>query len=271
MFENFDINKLIYGAVYILIAITFYFLATRIINALLLKPRDRLGGKLAARQLQRMDTLRAMLKSITKYITIIGLMLALLANFGVDVSSLLAGLGIATAIIGLAFQDLGKDIIAGFGIIMENQYEVGDLIEVGSFRGRVTSVSLKNTRIKNYRGKELCVANRNMSSVINYSTHNTLAQVDIPVAYSADSEHVSKVLEKVCEDLKAMNLEQIVGEVNCYGPVTIGDSAIIWRITAECEPYRHFKPQRMIRKLAISELKKARIEIPYQQIDIHNK
>ena len=271
MFENFNIDKFIYAIVYVLIAVIFYFIITRIINLVLQKPREKLGNKLSTRQKQRMDTYRTMLCSVAKYVVIVALILALLANFGVDVSSLLAGLGIATAIIGLAFQDLGKDIIAGFGIVSNNLYEVGDLIEIDGFKGRVTEVNLKNTRIKNYRGKELIVANRKMNSVINYSTYNTLAQVDIPVPYDADSEHVSAVLEKVCEELKNAGLEQIVGEVDYYGPIEIKDSAIIWRVTAECEPYKHFKPQRTIRRLVLSEFKKARIKIPYNQLDIHSK
>ena len=271
MFENFDVNKIIYSIVYILIAIVFYCIITRIINVVFKKPNGKIGDKLSARQKQRLDTYRTMLNSITKYIIIIALVLALLANFGVDVSSLLAGLGIATAIIGLAFQDLGKDIIAGFGIISNSLYEVGDLIEVENFKGRVTDINLKATRIKNYRGKELIIANRNMSSVINYSTNNTLAQVDIPVPYNADSEHIASILEKVCDELRNAGLEQIVGEVEYYGPIELGDSAVMWRVTAECEPYKHFKPQRVIRRFVMEEFKKARIAIPYKQIDIHNK
>ena len=271
MFEQFNVDKLIYSIVYIIIAVIFYFLITHIINLLLQKPREKFGDKLSTRQKQRMDTYRTMLNSVAKYIVIIALILALLANFGVDVSSLLAGLGIATAIIGLAFQDLGKDIIAGFGIISNSIYEVGDLIEVDGFKGRVTAVNLKNTRIKNYRGKELIIANRNMNSVTNYSTYNTLAQVDIPVPYEVDSEHISAVLEKVCKDLGEAEIEQIVGDVKFYGPIQFSDSAAVWRITVECEPYAHFKPQRIIRQLVMTEFKKAKIKIPYKQIDIHNK
>ena len=270
MFKDFNFDRVIYAVIYIIIAVIFYVILTRIIKLVLQKPREKLNGKLTARQIQRMGTLQGMLNSAAKYIIILALILALLANFGVDVSSLLAGLGIATAIIGLAFQDFGKDIIAGFSIIMENQYEVGDLIEVNNFKGRVTSVGLKSTKIKNYRGKELVIANRNMNAVINYSTHNTLAQVDLPVSFDANPEHVEKALEKVCAELAKLNLEEIVGEIEYYGPIEIGDSAIVWRITAECAPYKHFKPQRAIRRLATQEFKKAGVKIPYNQIDVHN-
>lgn len=271
MFRDFNFDKVIYAVIYIIVAVIFYVILTRVIKLFLQKPRERLEAKLTARQIQRMGTLQGLLNSSAKYIVIIALILALLANFGVDVSSLLAGIGIATAIIGLAFQDLAKDVIAGFSIVMENQYEVGDLLEVNGFKGRVTAVGLKSTKIKNYRGKELIIANRNMNAMINYSTHNTLAEVDIPVSYDADSAHVEKAIEKVCKDLENEKLEEIVGEITFYGPVKIGESEIVWRINAECAPYKHFKPQRMIRRLVLQEFKKAGINIPYQQIDIHSK
>ncbi len=270
MNTNINIDKFIYALVYIIVAFIFYFILKRLIRIFLEKPKEKLGSKLTSRQIQRMGTIQAMLDSALKYIILVALILALLANFGVDVSSLLAGLGIATAIVGLAFQDLAKDVIAGFTIIMDSQYEVGDLIEVNEFRGRVTSVSLKSTRVKNYRGKELVIANRNMSSVINHSTHNTLAEVDIPVAYETDLNQVEKALEKVCNALRDGALtEDIVGEVEYYGPVKIDNSAIVWRINAECLPYKHFKPQRLIRRLVLQEFKKSGIKIPYDQLEIH--
>ena len=272
MFKDFNFDRVIYAVIYVVVAVIFYFILTRITKALLRKPREKLGDKLTARQIQRMSTLEGLINSALKYIVILALILALLANFGVDVSSLLAGLGIVTAVIGLAFQDFGKDIIAGFSIIMDKLYEVGDLIEVDGFKGRVTSVGMKTTKVKNYRGKELTIANRNMTSVINYSAHNTLAEVDLPVSYEADSDHVEKVLEKVCADLKENpELEEyIVGDVTCYGPIQIDDSAIVWRVNAECAPYKHFKPQRAIRRLALKEFKKAGIKVPYKQVEVHN-
>ena len=74
---------------------------------------------------------------------------AILANFGVNVKSILAGLGITAALVGLAFQDLAKDLIAGISIILEDQYEIGDTIEVNGFTGEVVSLGLRTTRIRN--------------------------------------------------------------------------------------------------------------------------
>ena len=118
-------------------------------------------------QEQKIRTMRSLILNIIKYVIVIIVALAILANFGINVKSILAGLGLGTALIGLAFQDLAKDIIAGFSIIAEEEYEVGDTIEVDGFMGEVVSVGLRTTRIRNYKGATKIIANRNMDNIIN--------------------------------------------------------------------------------------------------------
>ena len=89
--------------------------------------------------------MKTIISSIIKYITVIVVVLAVLSLWGINVSTILAGLGITTAIIGLAFQDLAKDIIAGIAIITEDQFEIGDVIEVW-FHGRSNIYGIKNNK-----------------------------------------------------------------------------------------------------------------------------
>ena len=93
---------------------------------------------------------------------------AILAVWGFNVTTLVAGLGLGTAIIGLAFQDLAKDLIAGFSIISEGDYEIGDTISVDGFMGEVVFMGLKTTRIRDFKGATYIVCNRYMDKVINY-------------------------------------------------------------------------------------------------------
>ena len=77
--------------------------------------------------------------------------------YGVDVTSVLAGLGIVGVVLGFALQDLAKDIIAGFSIIFENQYAIGDTISINGFKGEVIFLGLKTTKIKNYEAILNCL------------------------------------------------------------------------------------------------------------------
>lgn len=261
---HFEPKQLILPFVYIAIAVVFYFVINKVVKITFTHSKDKLTQK----QQQRVRTLKAMVMSIVKYIAVVAVALAILANFGVDISSLLAGLGIVTAIVGLAFQDLGKDIIAGISIITEGQYEVGDLIEVGDFRGRVTSVGLKTTRIKNYRGKVKIISNRNMSEVVNYSKFDTLAEVRFQAPYEVDPDKVMGILEGVKKNLDG-KMEQMTGEIKLFTVSAFEDNGMTYRITCPCQPYKHFAVQRAIRREIVHEFRKNKIEIPYTQIEIH--
>lgn len=263
-FEKFTLQQYINPLIYIAIAFIIYFIINKVVDTFFNRHKDRLIEK----QMQRIITLKALIMSIFKYISVFGVFIATLANFGVDVSSLLAGIGIAGAVLGLAFQDFVKDIIAGFSIITEAQYEVGDLIEVGGFKGRVTSVGLKTTRIKNYRGKVKIISNRNMDELINYSKHDTIAEVDVLASYEDEPEKVEKALQNVKEKLDG-TMEQMTGEIKIFPVTGLEESGIKYRIQCACKSYKHFAVQRAIRKEVYYEFKKNHIKIPYPQIEVH--
>lgn len=261
--ENFV--RFVNPFIYVLFAVLFYVLLSKIAGFFF----DRHKDELIEKQMNRIVTLKAMFMSIVKYILFFAVIIAIMANFGIDVSSLLAGLGIAGAILGLAFQDFVKDIIAGFSIITENQYEVGDLIEVGGFKGRVTSVGLKTTRIRDYRGKVKIIANRNITEIINWSRHDTLAEVKVNVGYENDPDKVLDVLEKVKKELDG-SMEQMTGEIKVFPVTELGENGITYTIQCKCKSYKHFAVQRAIRLEIYKAFKANKINIPYHQVEIHN-
>ena len=149
-----DIEQIIFPIIYIIIGFIIYKLLKKLVNNILLK-----APKMKKQHQQRANTIRIVILNIIKYSIMVIVLLAILANFGINVRSIVAGLGITTAILGLAFQDLAKDLIAGITIITENQFEVGDTIEYDGFMGEVIFLGLKTTRIKDYRGAVKIIAN----------------------------------------------------------------------------------------------------------------
>ncbi len=268
-FENIHIDaniaRFINPIIYIFIALVFYFILSRIASFIF----DRHKDELIEKQMNRVITLKAMMMSIVKYVIVFAVIIAIMANFGIDVSSLLAGLGIAGAILGLAFQDLVKDIITGFSIITENQYEVGDLIEISGFKGRVTSVGLKTTRIRDYRGKVKIIANRNITELINWSRHDTLAEVKVNVSYENDPDKVLDVLEKVKMELDG-SMEQMTDEIKIFPMSDLNEDGITYTIQCKCKSYKHFAVQRAIRHEIYKAFHANRIKFAYRQVEIHN-
>lgn len=218
---------------------------------------------------QRAKTLKILILNIIKYIIVILVVLAILSVYGVNVQSIVAGLGITTAIIGLALQDIAKDIIAGISIITEGQYDVGDTIKVDDFMGEVIFLGLKTTQIKDYKGAIKIISNRYMDKIINYSLEDSLAVVDIGTGYEYSPEKVEKVLNKLATSLNG-KIENATGPVEVLGINNLADSSVIYRVTVKVKPMHQFETERFLRKEIKNALDKANIKIPFPQIEVHN-
>ena len=163
-----SVKRLINSALYILFVLIVYLILKRILRIVFNHAGDK---KASASHQQRVKTISKMLSSILKYVFLIIILLVVLAVFGVNVTSLLAGLGILTAILGLAFQDMIKDFIAGVAIIAEDQFEVGDtvIVQADGFKGVVTEIGLKTTEVRDEKGNVKIMANHNIDGLINCS------------------------------------------------------------------------------------------------------
>ena len=259
-----DIFQIIMPIVYIIIGIIIFQIIKRIVLKSSIKHK-----KLNKDQIQRIKTIKILFINIIKYIIIIFVVLAILSQFGVNIKSILAGVGIGTAIIGLAFQDLAKDLIAGFSIITEGEYEVGDTIEVDGFMGEVISISLRTTRIRNFKGATKIIGNHYMDNIINYSENNSLAVIDIDVSYENNDEEVTNAINSLFERIKG-TIPFATKDHEIWGVNELSDSSVVYRIVVETEPTKQFITERYLRKEIRKELEKHNIKIPYPQIEVHN-
>ena len=196
-------------------------------------------------------------------------LLAILANFGINVRSIVAGLGITTAILGLAFQDLAKDLIAGITIITENQFEVGDTIEYDGFMGEVIFLGLKTTRIKDYRGAVKIIANHKLDTVINYSLNNYLAIIDLGISYDEDPEKVTKALEEIRQELNG-KVPNATGDIEIWGLDEFDDSNMKYRVAVETKSMEHYGAQRFLRSEIKKKLDERNIKVSCQQIEVYD-
>ena len=118
------------------------------------------------------------------YVLYFFLVYCLLSILGVPVSSLLAGAGLAGVALGLGAQGFLSDVVNGFFILLENQFEVGDAVEVGAVTGLVSTVGIRTTQIRGFDGTLHFIPNRNITIVSNKSRGDMRAQIDIPVSYT---------------------------------------------------------------------------------------
>lgn len=159
-------NRLIDSILYVLFVFVIYLILRRILKIIF---RHADSKKANHAEQQKIQTISGMASSLLKYAMLILVILVVLANLGVNVTSLIAGLGILTAVLGLAFQDMLKDMIAGISILIEGQFGIGDVVEIDGFKGTVIDVGLKTTEIKNTHNQVKIIANRNIDGLINFS------------------------------------------------------------------------------------------------------
>jgi small-conductance mechanosensitive channel len=214
---------------------------------------------------RRGKTISTLLLNIMRYVVYFFVILTVLANLGVEVTTLLAGAGVAGLAIGFGAQSLVKDVITGFFIIFEDQFGVGDNVMINvnqQLRGTVEEVGLRITKIRAYTGEMHILANSQIQQVTNYSKSNSLAVVDVSVAYEEDLQRVFEVLRQVGEEAKA-EIETIVGEPQVLGVQAFGASEVVVRMTVDCKPMEHYAVARELRMRVKKAFEREGIEIPY--------
>jgi len=262
MIEQLLTKEIIAPIFIVLIAVLSYILIKKIIVKTFM-------GTAKFREHKKSLTIMNLFINIMKYIILIVAILALLNAWGVDTKAMLASLGIAGVVAGLALQDILKDFLAGFSIIVDNEYDVGDNIQVGNFRGDVIELGMKNTKIRAYTGEVMVIANRNVTDVINYSTHPSRCLIDISVSYEDKTDAVVKALDEVCEEL-TKSTDYLVSKVELLGIQELADSAVVYRLTALCKPLKDIEFKRKAFMVVKEVFDKKNISIPYPQVVAHS-
>lgn len=207
-----------------------------------------------------------LLRNATKYIFLfLGVLIILQIN-GVNVTSLMAGVGIISIVVGLALQDALKDIIKGFNILSDSYFKVGDVIKYKQLEGKVLVIGLKTTKIKDITNQNIIsIANRNIEQVEVVSTQ---LDIELPLSYELKQQEVRKVLDAIV--VRILN-QKAVSKCEYLGINEFSDSSIKYLIRIQCNPATKYQTKRDSQVIIIEELEHNNIEIPYNQIDVHTK
>nr|WP_230203717.1 mechanosensitive ion channel family protein [Bacillus massiliigorillae] len=219
---------------------------------------------------RREATMLKLLKNVISYFVYFVALMTMLGTIGVEVKGLLAGAGILGLAVGFGAQSLVKDIITGFFIIFEDQFAVGDYVRVGQFEGTVEEIGLRTSKIKGIHGELNVIPNGSILEVTNFSIHNSIAIVDIGIAYEGDIEKAERVINHMLEGMPD-RYEDLVKAPELLGVQSLGPSEVVLRITAETVPMRHFFMAREIRKELKNTLDANGIEIPFPRMVMYNR
>ena len=258
-FKNVWVQRLIWSAIVILVSLLIYHIIAKVLSV-----KENKTSKIMSNK--RNKTIVRMLKSIAAGVISIIAVLTLLEIYGINVTSMLAGVGIASIVIGFALQDSLKDIIRGFVIISDNYYEIGDVIKFGDNLGPVVSVTLLTTKIQDINTMNVVsIANRNIDQV---EVDPGYIYIPIPMPYELKVEDAEKVLHEVIQKLRR---HDNITSADYQGITKLDASSLNYQIVITCDPTKRLSTRREALRVIVTTLEEHKIHIPYQQLDLHNK
>lgn len=248
----------------LLVASVLALLVRRAIRRVAARIAGRGGG--SARAAQRSSTLGHVLGgSATAAIYVIAAMLCL-SELGVALGPLLAGAGVVGVALGFGAQTLVRDVLNGLFVVIEDQYGVGDVVDLGDAVGTVESVTLRATRVRGLDGTLWHVPNGEIRRAGNKSQGWARAILDIPVAYDADVEKVSAVISRTAEAVWKSELrDQIVESPELWGVESFGPDSVNLRLAVKTVPGAQWAVARTLRARLKQAFDEAGIEIPFPQ------
>lgn len=264
-FRKLFIPKSILIIIEIVIVIIVYLLLLKISSSLLHRLRKLKIDKKDPQREAMIDTVLLLLQSVIKYVLGAIALIIIMSLVGIDVSSLLAGAGIAGLVIGLAMQTLIKDIITGMFIIFENQYNVGDTITIGDTTGVVEEIGFRLTRIRIPTGELHIIPNGSILKVVNHSQKFLSFIVDVSVNHNENLDRIINIIKEVGGSL-LNDYKDDIPEPLVVSNILNSDRNIIIRVLQKVKAQSKGKMELEFRKRIKDRFDKENIEMYSKQI-----
>ena len=250
-------EKFILPIVYIVIGIIVYNVIKIVINKL---NKSRFANK-------KKVTIISLIKNVIKYLVMIFVVLAILNVYNVDTSGVVASIGVAGVIVGLAFQDIVADFLAGMFILFDNQFVLGDIVTIDGFKGEVISLGLMSTKIKAVSGDVKILPNSAFRTVINHSMNDATLLINIDVSYDTNIDKLEKVLKEMEDDVLKIN--GVTGKYKLLGINEFASSSIRYLVSFNSKYDMQYQVKRDFNMLIKKYFEKENIEIPYSKVDVY--
>lgn len=228
----------------------------------------RLIFKKIVEKSNRAKTVFTLLDGLIKYGAAIALIFIVLKAFGVNTSAIWESVGVLTLIVGLGAQSLIADIIAGIFIIFEEEYSVGEIVSIDDFRGTVTEIGIRATKVLDMAGNIKIINNSDIKNVVNLSRELSLAVVDCEFPYDVPVEFVEKLLKDNLENMKE-KIPAIVEGPFYKGVSAYGSSNVSVRLVAQCSEEDRYQVQRDLLREYRQVFVANGIDLSYDQVVIN--
>jgi small conductance mechanosensitive channel len=219
---------------------------------------------MSARREQRFEAIAQLLRSITTFTIATLAILIILGQLGVNMAPLLASAGVIGVALGFGAQTLVKDFLSGIFLVLEDQFGVGDVVDLGPATGTVEEVTLRVTRIRDLSGVVWYVRNGEILRVANRSQGWTMAIVDVPIAYNEDLDRVRRIVEEVGVRMDGDPAYDgiLFGTPTYAGVESVSGDAVFVRVTAKAAPDQQMSAGRALREQLKLAFDTAGVRVP---------
>ncbi len=226
----------------------------------LIKPKERKGL-----------TLISLFSSLLRYVAALVILCWGLSILGVNVNAIVASVGIVALIVGFGAESLVADVVTGIFLLFENQYNVGDIVEVNGFRGTVKEIGIRTTSIMDVGGNVKIINNSEMKSILNRSDNISRAVSDIAIPYETDLEALEAKLPDLMQEIYERRADVMLAAPQYLGVQQLADSSVVLRFVVEVAEKDIYTGARILNRDLWLGFRKLGVECPFPQVDVHSK
>ena len=226
----------------------------------LIKPKERKGL-----------TLISLFSSLLRYVAALVILCWGLSILGVNVNAIVASVGIVALIVGFGAESLVADVVTGIFLLFENQYNVGDIVEVNGFRGTVKEIGIRTTSIMDVGGNVKIINNSEMKNILNRSDNISRAVSDIAIPYETDLEALEAKLPDLMKEIYEQRSDVMLAAPQYMGVQQLADSAVVLRFVVEVAEKNIYTGARILNRDLWLGFRKLGVECPFPQVDVHSK
>ena len=219
----------------------------------------------------RARTVCSLTRSILSYAAVLLSVYFGLRALGVDVTASLASVGVVTLIIGFGAQSLIEDVLTGIFLIAEGRYNVGDILVLDDFRGKVVDISVRTTTIEDAGGNHKIINNSEIRNFQNRSQKTSLAVSTVSVGYDADLRAVEAVIADALPAIFEENRSVFLDVPQYIGVEELGESGVVLKFIVSATEENVFAARRALNRALKLLFDEKGIDIPYPQLTVHTK
>ena len=226
----------------------------------LVKPKER-----------KAMTMISILSSLLRYVAALVILCWGLSILGVNVNAIVASVGIVALVVGFGAESLVADVVTGIFLIFENQYNVGDIVEVNGFRGVVKEIGIRTTSIMDMGENIKIINNSEMKNILNRSDNISRAVSDIAIPYETDLEALEAKLPRLMEDIFAKRQDVMLSAPRYLGVQQLAESSVILRFVVDVAEKDIYSGARTLNRDLWLGFRSLGVECPFPQVDVHSK